>query len=297
MICIASKNNQHNRIFEDEQQHMSSMDAGNKNQQHVGERVVEEEDDEVELGLKHAGRKIWLIKVPQFVAKEWRNVMDGGGDSEPSNPVLGSLTIESGGSSAITLRLDESFTPTAHVPQTYEMMLQQQQQQMIVAFRDHGAQRSVDGIVQHRLDINPASLRGAGSKEQYSKLSRERFGDKSSRGATEKKRTIKIMQDSKIVDIRKPVGVSVEQAFGKRKKKGSDTLLLEKRVAMDSNELMALLFRLFQRQSRWSFSQLQKETDQPTQHLKKTLQEIAKQNKTGPYKDLWELSKESTVHV
>jgi len=273
------------------------MDAGNeKRKQHAV--VEEEEDDDVELGLKHAGRKIWLIKVPQFVAKEWRNVMEESNwGQEKPQPVLGSLTIESGGSSAITLHLDESFTPTAHVPQTYEMMLQQQQQQMIVAFRDHGKQRSIDGIVQHRLDINPLSLRGAGSKEQYSKLSRERFGEKSSQGVTEKKRTIQIMQNSKIVDIRKPVGLSVDQAFGKRKRKGSDTLLLEKRVAMDSNELLALLFRLFQRQSRWSFSQLQKETDQPTQHLKKTLQEIAKQNKTGPYKDLWELSKESTVHV
>lgn len=282
-----------------------------------------EEEEDVELGLKHAGRKIWLIKVPQFVAKEWREACrdvdtnidddekarsssgDGGTsiDSDQKDrlgPVLGTLTIESGGSSAITLRLDESFAPTAHVPQEYDMLLQQQQkQQMIVAFKDHGKgrQRSVDGIVQHRLDVNPMSLTNVASKEMYSKLSRERFGEGTSQGeAREKKRTIKMMQDSKIVDIRKPVGLSVDQAFGKRRK-GKDTLLLEKRVAMDSKDLMALLFRLFQRQTRWSFSQLQKETDQPTQHLKKTLQEIAKQNKSGPYKDLWELSKESLVHV
>lgn len=258
-----------------------------------------EEDEEVELGLKHAGRKIWLIKVPQFVAKEWRNACRPSKDDESENPVLGTLTIESGGSAAITLKLDPSFEPTAHVPQEYDMMLQQQQQHTVVAFRDHGpgGQRSVDGIVQHRLDINPASLQGGVSRAQYSKLTRERFGEGSASGAQEKKRSIKIMQDSKIVDIRKPVGLSVDDVYGKRKRKKSDTLLLEKRVAMDSNELMALLFRLFQRQARWSFSQLQKETDQPTQHLKKVLQEIAKQNKSGPYKDLWELNKESQVHV
>ena len=280
-----------------------STDMSSKDVVKQGGEVVEEADEEVELALKHAGRKIWLLKVPQFVAKEWRKACEvsetPGNAGEEQNPVLGTLTIESGGSSAITLHLDQSFAPTAHVPQEYDMLLQQQQQQMIVAFRDQGpgGQRSVDGIVQHRLDINPASLKGAGSRERYSKLSRERFGEKSTHGAQEKKRGIQIMQDSKIVDIRKPVGVSVDQAFGKRKKKGSDTLLLEKRVAMESNELMALLFRLFQRQARWSFSQLQKETDQPTQHLKKTLQQIAKQNKSGPYKDLWELSKESLVHV
>lgn len=51
------------------------------------------------------------------------------------------------------------------------------------------------------------------------------------------------------------------------------------------------LRRLFEKQPRWSFPQLQKDTHQPTQHLKEVLGEIAVKNLRGPYKDLWELKK------
>ncbi|EFN55117.1 expressed protein, partial [Chlorella variabilis] len=37
---------------------------------------------------------------------------------------------------------------------------------------------------------------------------------------------------------------------------------------------------------------LQKDTVQPTQHLKEVLGEIAVKNTRGPFKDLWELKKE-----
>jgi hypothetical protein len=49
--------------------------------------------------------------------------------------------------------------------------------------------------------------------------------------------------------------------------------------------------RLFEKQPRWSFPQLQKDTVQPTQHLKEVLGEIAVKNLRGPYKDMWELKK------
>ena len=48
---------------------------------------------------------------------------------------------------------------------------------------------------------------------------------------------------------------------------------------------------MFEKQPRWSFPQLQKDTHQPTQHLKEVLGEIAVKNLRGPYKDLWELKK------
>lgn len=49
--------------------------------------------------------------------------------------------------------------------------------------------------------------------------------------------------------------------------------------------------RLFEKQARWAFPQLQKQTNQPTMYLKEVLGEIAVKNPRGPYKDLWELKK------
>ena len=42
----------------------------------------------------------------------------------------------------------------------------------------------------------------------------------------------------------------------------------EKRLAKPAEELTADLFRLFERQPHWVFAQLQRQTDQPLQHLK-----------------------------
>ena len=152
--------------------------------------------------------------------------------------------------------------------------------------------RFVDGVVQHRLGVDPTSLM---EKRKYSKVSRSRFtaaAAASRHDEHKEKRKIQVMTDAKIVDIRKPIGVD-----DRRQKAGGKGQFQEKRVAMESNDLLAILFRLFSKQSRWTFVQLQKETAQPTQHLKAVLGEIARLNKAGPYKGLWELNKESAVHT
>ena len=308
------------------------MDTGNK--QEVGSSLGTVEEA-IELGVKHAGRRVWLIKVPEFVGKEWREACEHGGsrdgsssssdddssssdeddNNEPatgrnikktktggSSVVLGKLKIGTavqGGQDVtkVTLCVDRKSSNGETVsPECYDMKLNTNTNtsanaMIVFTESEEGLCRSVDGIVQHRLDVDPSSLVRQGS-DRYRKITRERFqGEALSSG---RKRTIQVMKDSKIVDIRKPIGV--EDVWGRGQKKKKAAAQLEKRVAMDSGALMALLFRLFQKQSRWNFSQLQKETDQPTQHLKRVLMEIATQNKAGPYKDLWELKKESVVH-
>jgi transcription initiation factor TFIIF subunit beta len=309
------------------------MNAGNK--QGVGSSLGTVEEA-IELGVKHAGRRVWLIKVPEFVGKEWREACEHGGSRDGSSSsdddssssgsgeddgnetgdqkkrtkagggssvVLGKLKIGTavqGGQDVtkVTLCVDRKSSNGETVcPECYDMKLNTNTNtnanaMMVFTESEEGLCRSVDGMVQHRLDVDPSSLVRQGS-DRYRKITRERFqGEAVSAG---RKRTIQVMKDSKIVDIRKPIGV--EDVWGRGQKKKKAAAQLEKRVAMDSGALMALLFRLFQKQSRWNFSQLQKETDQPTQHLKNVLMEIAKQNKAGPYKDLWELKKESSVFV
>ena len=94
-----------------------------------------------------------------------------------------------------------------------------------------------------------------------------------------------MMTDHKILNIRKPVGA---EFVGQKRK--AET----KRTAMEKDELQALLFKKFEKQTHWSFPQLQRETDQPTPHLKSVLGEIAVQNKRGPYRDLWSFSRKNS---
>jgi len=46
---------------------------------------------------------------------------------------------------------------------------------------------------------------------------------------------------------------------------------IERRVAMNEDELHSLLFRLFETQEKWILKDLIRETDQPTGHLKRSL--------------------------
>ena len=75
--------------------------------------------------------------------------------------------------------------------------------------------------------------------------------------AAVKSRTVQYMKDTRLV------GAPTTVAIGQKRKQP-----LDKRLATDANELTTDLFRLFERQPRWTFQQLQKHTDQPTQHLK-----------------------------
>lgn len=158
-----------------------------------------------------------------------------------------------------------------------------------LAFSDNAGRMAVEGVVQHKFDVEPVHRDAGGASgglgkmqidPAYRKLARER-----DQAANVKTRTVQVMSDRMITNIRRPVGALM---LGQKRKGDSST----KRVALAAPDLQAMLFRLFERQPHWSFAQLQQQTEQPTQHLKAVLLEIALQNKRGPYRDLWELRKE-----
>ena len=225
--------------------------------------------------------------MPHFVAKQWRGVCDKAmnQDAYDVGPVLGSIRItpnagDTAGQPQFTLKLNNETT--AELPQEYSMQVASRTAPAMLAFSEISGRIASEGVVQHRLDVE---ARGPGGKTgvslaidpAYRKLSRER-----QKAASTKTRTVQMMTDPKITNIRQPVG-----AAGILKRKAET-----KRTAIDKVELQAILFRKFERQTHWSFAQLQRETDQPTPHLKSVLTEIAVQNKRGPYRDLWELKKE-----
>ena len=49
---------------------------------------------------------------------------------------------------------------------------------------------------------------------------------------------------------------------------------IERRVAMPEDELHSMLFRLFETQEKWILKDLIRETDQPTAHLKRSLEAL-----------------------
>ena len=220
-------------------------------------------------------------------------------DAEDVGPVLGSIrmafpnasdqtaptssTAAAADPSQPNFSLKLNNAATAHVPQEYKMQIATANGPATLAFSSNAGRFAGEGVVQHRLEVDaPGATRSAGGDltidPAYRKLSKARY-----QAASTKTRTVQMMTDHKITNIRKPVSAQI----GGTKRKAET-----KRTAIDAQELQAILFRKFERQAQWSFAQLQRETEQPTPHLKAVLSEIAAQNKRGPYRDLWELKKE-----
>ena len=59
---------------------------------------------------------------------------------------------------------------------------------------------------------------------------------------------------------------------------------------MPRNQLLDMLFLLFQEQPRWSIKPLRERTQQPEAYLKEVLGDIATLHRSGEFNGLWELS-------
>lgn len=66
----------------------------------------------------------------------------------------------------------------------------------------------------------------------------------------------------------------------------------EKFARMPRNELLDLLFSLFDRYKHWSLKRLREETQQPYAYLREVLLSIANQHHNGPYAGSWSLKQE-----
>ncbi|GAB4819287.1 hypothetical protein N2152v2_006333 [Parachlorella kessleri] len=247
----------------------------------------------VEIDTEHGNRKIWLLKVPNFLAHRWKTVCDKAMNegTEPVGPKLGTIRYSRSATDStgkpqpnFSLRLDSDST--RDVPQEYNMAMASGSLGTIslAAFSEGSGRVAAEGRVDQKFDlevVRRATVSAAdGAVEidpEYRQLSRQR-----AQAAATKTRTVQLVSGQEMARQR---GVA---SIGVKRKDTSD-----KRVSKPREELLAQLFKLFERQSHWAFAQLQIKTEQPTTHLKNILSEIAVINKNGPYKGLWSLKKEN----
>lgn len=229
-------------------------------------------------------------QVPNFVANKWKAACEKAmnEDTDPIGPQIGTICMTKSDKtdkppSEYTLRLEDT-AEFADVPREYNMNITTKDTVPIVGFSQKGVRLSGEGTVYQKFDvemIRKPATDGSGVPQAldpaYRALNRER-----TKAAAIKTRTVQLVTDHKITNTRQPV----EIGFGNHKKRQTGG---EKRVARPAEEVQSELFTMFERQPRWAFPQLQKETDQPAMHLKSVLSEIAVQNRRGPYAQLWEL--------
>ncbi|ORZ17374.1 transcription initiation factor IIF, beta subunit-domain-containing protein [Absidia repens] len=238
---------------------------------------LEDDDDLEDLDLKNLDTKIWLVKVPKFLAAKWNSV-----DEENTN--LGSVRIYSetppGRSSAISLILPED---TEDIPKEYTIKISPDavQNRYIFTQNEHGS-RYMRGKVHHDCTATPSQF------GMYRNIMRKRVHE-----AGMPQRTVQVLgQDNQPVFA--PGASSAMQSTGfsdfiTAKKPKTEK---EKATRMPHNELMDLLFAAFERYPYWSFKGIVEHTRQPAQYLKDVLTEICILNKRGPYAGNYQLKPE-----
>ncbi|KAI8922872.1 transcription initiation factor IIF, beta subunit-domain-containing protein [Entophlyctis helioformis] len=239
--------------------------------------LADDEDEDTEFKVDAHTTRVWLVKVPKFLADKWNDV----GARNPGSQ-LGTLKVNKAMSKA-TLHVPE--TPwSATVPKNYNLEFTNMHPQNVYVFSESAMGKAVGvvGTVQHEATVMPII------DDEYQRIMKRRTND-----ASTSSRVVKRMDDRSAESKRllASSGDSWNASLeGFQKKKGTGTL--DKRERMPRNELLDTLFALFAEYKYWNFKGLVDRTQQPQSWLKEVLNELCVLNKRGPYNGMYELKPE-----
>ncbi|KAJ3127121.1 hypothetical protein HK098_006818 [Nowakowskiella sp. JEL0407] len=216
-----------------------------------------------DVDMSSMNTKVWLVKVPKFVAEAWANV----DSDDPDPPELGRVRIVEGpgNTSKYTLHLPKT-TWSESLPKTYNLNFTNKNPQNEFIFTEDstGKCTSIAGIVANEANISPEI------NKEYSNIMKKRMEDK--KKAAKK---VALLDDgtenkSLLATYKKDAG-----GFISRKTKQ----LEDRKERLPKQELVQLLFTLFQKERAIAFKDLVTKTQQPQIWLREVLNDIAELNK------------------
>ncbi|KAL1931004.1 hypothetical protein VTP01DRAFT_10141 [Rhizomucor pusillus] len=236
--------------------------------------VIDDEDED--LKLDNADTKVWLVKLPAFLAERWNQIDEDDVD-------LGYIRIYNetppGHTSPISLILPAAADG---MPQEYSIHIPEGTvQNKFVLHEGADGTRSVTGTVHHECTATPVSTHF----DSYRGIMRKRVNE-----AETPQRTVQMLGEDNQPMLLPGASSSGFADFIPSKRARTDNK--EKATRMPKNELMDILFAAFERYPYWSFKGLIEQTKQPSQYLKEVLSEICILNKRGPYTGNYQLKPE-----
>lgn len=280
------------------------------------------------LDTDKAERKVWIVRVPPYVAKQWHQAIAAAAtaavDEDAQPEVLGQVTIEQGQASTLLV----PGAGPGEGPQLLHMNGNRDSVDTAIISYEPGAQGAVqaprvDGVAFKRFDAGPVKIaelpsgdpgpasldpeqvkrqaeerqrQAAAAQAQvdagYLQNSRKRLQEAARAGPGAGRHKLAMLDD--MSQMRQLAGGTKDMPLWTRKGTAKAAVTLEpkaKRVRMSRDELEEKLFELFGKQPHLHFAQIQKAVDQPIAFLKEVLNDLAIQIKRGPNKDMWELKK------
>ncbi|XP_058835015.1 general transcription factor IIF subunit 2 [Topomyia yanbarensis] len=239
-----------------------------------------------ELDLSNAGRGVWLVKVPKYMANKW--------EKAPGNIEVGKLKISKqvGQKAQVSLTLSDAvinIDPTDEIPRDHRLDVSVVTKQTLGVFSHSvptvsGTNREdavpepeklfMEGRIVQKLECRPYA------DNCYMKMKLE-----SIRKASQPARQVKSLE--KIVHNFKPVSDHKHNIEDKERKKAEG-----KKSRDDKNAVLDMLFNAFEKHQYYNIKDLVKITRQPISYLKEILKEVCDYNMKNPHKNMWELKKE-----
>lgn len=237
-----------------------------------------------ELDLSNAGRGVWLVKVPKYIANKW--------EKAPGNIEVGKLKISKqvGQKAQVSLTLSEAvinIDPGEGIPREHKLDVSVVTKQTLGVFSHsvpsvdrkedsapEGEKLFMEGRIVQRLECRPLG------DNAYMKMKLE-----SIRKASQPARQVKSLE--KIVHNFKPVSDHKHNIEDKERKKAEG-----KKSRDDKNAVLDMLFNAFEKHQYYNIKDLVKITRQPISYLKEILKEVCDYNMKNPHKNMWELKKE-----
>ncbi|KAI6148283.1 transcription initiation factor IIF, beta subunit-domain-containing protein [Pisolithus thermaeus] len=239
-------------------------------------------DPDEELMLDRGNGRVWLVKIPKHLMTRWAaidkedihlatiriypNAVSPSGRSpriflflppDPNDPTPRAPDLPQFPSNAAYVPIGEGGVQVDRYE--LDMVNGSVENQLVVAERpkDTAAPSSAYDVICHECNLRPLF------NESYRLQMRERSLPGISTGS--------------FADMIKAKQKPVKGTF-------------ERMARMPRNQLLDMLFQLFQEQPRWSIKPLRERTQQPEAYLKEVLNEIATLHRSGEYNGLWELS-------
>ncbi|KAI8084208.1 transcription initiation factor IIF, beta subunit-domain-containing protein [Gilbertella persicaria] len=240
---------------------------------------VYDEDDAEDLRLDELDTKVWLVKVPKFLADRWRNV-------DEDNVRLGSIRIYNkvppGKPANIELVLPEEEAVSG-LPRKYNIQITPGEVQNKFVFSEHAnGGKAISGTIHHECTATPSEA------SAYRDIMRKRVRE----AGTPQRSVQPIGQTNQPMFVPGASSGMPNSNFSDFVTTKKPKLDKEKATRMPRNELMDLLFAAFDKFPYWSFKGIVEHTKQPNQYLKEVLSEICILNKRGPYAGNYQLKPE-----
>ncbi|EGG22940.1 TFIIF subunit [Cavenderia fasciculata] len=220
-----------------------------------------------ELNTDNAENQAWLVKVPKFLVDHW---MSRGADAE-----IGKLYFKSSNLSLTisgTTNENEEFQlATTPVIESNPLKIFSEDKENALA---------LEGSVGLKCDI-----RMNVDSKGYRELCRGR--SESYNTKTRQSKTLEGHQTS-IFKNHNPIKPTVSTLAAVMKTKKQE----DKRERMAEDELVDLLFHLFEEKTYWDLKSLISRTEQPQAWLKQVLERICILNKRGPHRNYYEIKSE-----